>query len=158
MRSMTSKTSFLSRVVSVAVLGCSIPVLAAAQVPRNRPLLPGEQWVRLFNGKDLTNWVEVGKEKWTVEDGTIHGQGVTNAYGYLQDREKVQGFLVLAPVQVRSRRQQRRLLPHRIRARHGRRQPGHAVRDRSDASTTTTAACTATADTGSRGPRPNTNR
>ena len=55
----------------------ALPALAAAQVPRNRALYPNEQWVQLFNGKDLTNWVEVGHEKWTVEDGTIHGQGVT---------------------------------------------------------------------------------
>src|ERR1041384_4479380 len=66
----------------------AIPTRLLAQVPTNRPLYPGEQWVRLFNGKDLTNWVEVGKEKWTVEDGTIHGQGVTNAYGYLRTEKK----------------------------------------------------------------------
>ena len=89
---MTSKISVLSRVVSVAVLGCSLPVLAAAQVPRNRAALPGEQWVQLFNGKDLTNWVEVGKEKWTVEDGTIHGQGVTSAYGYLRTEKTYKDF------------------------------------------------------------------
>ena len=89
---MTSKISVLSRVVSVAVLGCSIPVLAAAQVPRNRAALPGEQWEQLFNGKDLTNWVEVGKEKWTVEDGTIHGQGVTSAYGYLRTAKTYKDF------------------------------------------------------------------
>ena len=33
--------------------------------------LPGEDWVQLFNGKDLTGWVEVGKEKWEVQDGVI---------------------------------------------------------------------------------------
>ena len=92
MRSMTSKITVLSRVLSVAVLGCSIPALAAAQVPRNRPALPGEQWEQLFNGKDLTNWVEVGKEKWTVEDGTIHGQGVTKAYGYLRTEKTYKDF------------------------------------------------------------------
>jgi hypothetical protein len=68
------------------------PLLMDAQVPTNRPLHPGEQWVRLFNGKDLTNWVEVGKEKWTVEDGTIHGQGVTSAYGYLRTEKKYKDF------------------------------------------------------------------
>ncbi len=74
----------------LAALAC---VSAAnAQPPRNRPLFPGEQWVQLFNGKDLTNWVEVGKEKWTVEDGVIHGQGVTNAYGYLRTEKKYKDF------------------------------------------------------------------
>ena len=32
----------------------ALPFLASAQVPRNRAPLPNEQWVRLFNGKDLT--------------------------------------------------------------------------------------------------------
>ena len=65
---------------------------ALAQAQSKRPALPGEQWVQLFNGKDLTNWVEVGKEKWTVEDGTIHGQGVTNAYGYLRTEKRYKDF------------------------------------------------------------------
>jgi hypothetical protein len=77
------------RVIPVAL---ALSALAVAQVPRNRPLQPGEQWVRLFNGKDLTNWVEVGKEKWTIEDGVIHGQGVTSAYGYLRTEKKYKDF------------------------------------------------------------------
>jgi hypothetical protein len=32
-----------------------------------RPKLPGEDWITLFNGKDLSGWVEIGNEKWTVE-------------------------------------------------------------------------------------------
>ena len=65
---------------------------AAAQIPRNRAPYPNEQWVRLFNGKDLSNWVPVGHEKWTVEDGTIHGQGVTKEYGYLRTEKKYKDF------------------------------------------------------------------
>ena len=82
----------ISWMLTIVLCVLTIPVLMAAQVPTNRPLYPGEQWVRLFNGKDLTNWVEVGKEKWTVEDGTIHGQGVTNAYGYLRTEKKYKDF------------------------------------------------------------------
>jgi hypothetical protein len=74
------------------LIALAVPRSAVGQVPRNRPLLPGEQWVQLFNGKDLANWVEVGKEKWTVEDGVIHGQGVTNAYGYLRTEKKYKDF------------------------------------------------------------------
>ena len=70
----------------------TIPMLMAAQVPSNRPLQPGEQWVKLFNGKDLTSWVEVGDEKWAVEDGAIHGQGVTKAYGYLRTEKMYKDF------------------------------------------------------------------
>ena len=61
----------------------AVPKPIAAQHQENARRSPSEQWVQLFNGKDLTNRVEVGKEKWTIEDGAIHGLGVTNAYGYL---------------------------------------------------------------------------
>lgn len=64
--------------------------LAMAQSPR--PQLPGEQWVSLFNGKDLTGWAKVGNEKWDVEDGTIHGQGVSEEYGYLRTEKKYKDF------------------------------------------------------------------
>jgi hypothetical protein len=74
------------------MLLAAVPVVLCAQTPRNRAPLPNEQWVKLFNGKDLTNWVEVGKEKWTVEDGVIHGQGVTSAYGYLRTEKKYKDF------------------------------------------------------------------
>lgn len=57
-----------------------------------RPILPGEDWVQLFNGKDLTGWVEVGKEKWAVEDGTIHGLAISKAYGYLQTEKTYKDF------------------------------------------------------------------
>ena len=80
------------RSICLALCVGLLPAAVLAQTPRNRPLLAGEQWVQLFNGKDLTNWVEVGKEKWTVEDGVIHGQGVTNAYGYLRTEKKYKDF------------------------------------------------------------------
>lgn len=50
------------------------------------------QWESLFNGKDLTGWVKVGNEKWVVEDGAIHGQGVTKEYGYLRTEKKYTDF------------------------------------------------------------------
>jgi len=65
---------------------------AIAQTPRNRAPLPNEQWVQLFNGTDLTNWEPVGKEKWTVEDGIIHGSTLTKDYGYLQTTKDYKDF------------------------------------------------------------------
>ncbi len=62
-------------------------VLLAQNIPN-----PGTDWVSLFNGKDLTNWVKVGNEKWEVVDGTIHGQGITKEYGYLRTGKKYQDF------------------------------------------------------------------
>ena len=63
-----------------------------AQTPRNRAPLPNEQWVQLFNGTDLTVWDPVGKEKWTVEDGIIHGSTLTSDYGYLQTTKDYKDF------------------------------------------------------------------
>ncbi len=49
-------------------------------------------WQQLFNGKDLTGWTEVGKEKWVVEDGAIYGEGVTPEYGYLATEKTYRNF------------------------------------------------------------------
>jgi hypothetical protein len=73
------------------LLLCSIPVFAQAN-QQARPKLPGEDWIQLFNGKDLTGWVEVGKEKWTVEQGALHGVAVTKAYGYLKTEKSYKDF------------------------------------------------------------------
>jgi len=75
-----------------SILLLAIPALCFAQTPRNRAPLPNEQWVSLFNGKDLTGWAPVGVEKWIVEDGTIHGVGVSKAYGYLQTEKDYKDF------------------------------------------------------------------
>src|SRR4026209_861334 len=62
----------------------------AARAPRPKPYETG--WVSLFNGKDLTGWVKVGNEKWEVENGTIHGQGITKEYGYLRTEQTYKDF------------------------------------------------------------------
>lgn len=66
------------------------PAATAPQAPRVRQ--PGEDWVALFNGKDLAGWVNVGGEKWTVEEGTLHGLAVTSGYGYLQTEKSYKDF------------------------------------------------------------------
>ena len=66
------------------------PAFLAAQSPK--PKLPGEDWVSLFNGKDLKGWVPVGNEKWDVESGTIHGQAMTKGYGYLRTEKNFKDF------------------------------------------------------------------
>ncbi len=57
-----------------------------------RPKAPGEDWLTLFNGKDLGGWVEVGKEKWEIIDGSIHGRGISKAYGYLRTEKMYKDF------------------------------------------------------------------
>ena len=45
----------------------AIAALTAALWAQNQARkLPGEDWVSLFNGKDLAGWVNVGNEKWDV--------------------------------------------------------------------------------------------
>ena len=61
-----------------------------AQAPKQ--VLPGEDWVNLFNGKDLTGWVKVGNETWNVEAGTIHGLATTKDYGYLKTEKSYKDF------------------------------------------------------------------
>jgi hypothetical protein len=76
----------MTRIAALLLTAC----FAMAQTPRTT--LPGEQWVSLFNGKDLSGWVKVGNEKWDVEAGTIHGQGITKEYGYLRTEKKYKDF------------------------------------------------------------------
>jgi hypothetical protein len=49
-------------------------------------------WVPLFNGKDLGGWKNYGVEKWTVQNGEIHGEAVTKAYGYLGTEKTYKNF------------------------------------------------------------------
>jgi hypothetical protein len=66
-------------------------LLAQSPSPRVRP--PGEDWVSLYNGKDLTGWVNVGHEKWEPEaNGILHGVAVTKDYGYLQTEKSYKDF------------------------------------------------------------------
>ncbi len=73
----------LSAVCALAVLG---------QLPQGvRP--PGEDWVQLYNGKDLAGWHNVGKEEWIVlPDGVLQGKAVTKEYGYLETIKDYKDF------------------------------------------------------------------
>jgi hypothetical protein len=70
----------------LALLALTLPLFA------QKPKLPGEDWLTLFNGKNLNGWVNIGQEKWTVEDGTLHGVAVTKDYGYLQTERSYKDF------------------------------------------------------------------
>ena len=51
--------------------------------------------IPLFNGKDLTGWVNYGSEKWYVEDGMIIGQsGEDKGYGYLAVEKPYEDFIL----------------------------------------------------------------
>src|SRR6478609_9333368 len=76
----------------IAMLGFTVLAVQGQSTRTPRPKLPGEDWVSLFNGKDLTGWVNIGKEKWEVEDGTIHGIAVSKEYGYLKTEKNYTDF------------------------------------------------------------------
>ena len=52
----------------------------------------GNEWVTLFNGKDLSGWKNNGDEKWVVEQGTILCESVANKYGYLTTEKTYRDF------------------------------------------------------------------
>ena len=74
----------------LAFLGLLGTTPLPAQSNRVKTLTP--QWESLFNGKDLTGWKNVGKERWVVEDGAIYGEGVTSEYGYLVTEKSYSNF------------------------------------------------------------------
>jgi hypothetical protein len=80
-----------------AILSIAASALLPAQAPRaadpkEKRKSPDTGWVSLFNGRDLTGWVRVGDEKWEVQEGTIHGKGITRNYGYLRTEKMYKDF------------------------------------------------------------------
>jgi hypothetical protein len=78
----------LASLLTLAVIAIGGTVLVAQEKAK----LPGEDWASLFNGADLTGWTKVGHESWTVENGVIHGKGLTPAYGYLETNKSYKDF------------------------------------------------------------------
>ena len=71
-----------------ALIALAFATCLLAQTPK----LPGTDWVPLFNGKDLTGWVNVGNQKWVVENGVIHGYAISKSYGYLMTKKTYKDF------------------------------------------------------------------
>jgi len=65
-------------------LAALFPLVLAAQ--------PGPGWVSLFNGKDLSGWKTVGKERWVIENGTIFGEAITKGDGFLKTEKTYKDF------------------------------------------------------------------
>lgn len=86
------KHSYRISLATSFLLATTLVGVGLAQKPKGRAELPNEQWNPIFNGKDLSGWNEVGKEKWSVENGLIHGKAVTKDYGYLQTNKDYKDF------------------------------------------------------------------
>jgi hypothetical protein len=82
----------MKRVLLWSGLFTALGVLGVGALAQSKPKLPGEDWVSLFNGSDLGGWTKIGNESWTVENGLIHGKGLTKDYGYLQTEKPYKDF------------------------------------------------------------------
>ena len=80
--------SILASLLTLALILIAGTVLIAQEKAK----LPGEDWISLFNGTDLNGWTKIGHESWTVENGVIHGKGLTPAYGYLETNKDYRDF------------------------------------------------------------------
>jgi hypothetical protein len=87
---MLERMKRVQRCLLAVVLPAAMAALWAQLPKGTRP--PGEDWVQLFNGKDLTGWNVVGKEEWTVADGVLVGRAVTKEYGYLETVKDYRNF------------------------------------------------------------------
>jgi len=65
---------------------CSVSFAAAAFAKEHRGRYAWRGLVQLFNGRDLSGWVEVGKEKWTVENGAIRARPSARLMGISRRR------------------------------------------------------------------------
>jgi hypothetical protein len=80
------------KILLLSAAGFVALLVGRSSIAAERQPEPSTGWVSLFNGKDLGQWVKVGNEKWEVEDGAIHGVGVTKEYGYLRTQGKYRDF------------------------------------------------------------------
>ena len=79
----------LSLCACLCLFACKSPDTSKAQeAPQSNPVQ-----VSLFNGTDLTGWVNHGTEKWYVEDGIlICESGPDEQYGYLCTEQNFKDF------------------------------------------------------------------
>jgi hypothetical protein len=87
-RSFRRYKKILASLLTLAVIVIAGTVLIAQEKAK----LPGEDWISLFNGTDLSGWTKIGHESWTVENRVIHGKGLTPAYGYLETNKDYKDF------------------------------------------------------------------
>jgi 3-keto-disaccharide hydrolase len=77
---------------NVRVRSLSAPAASGARAGSAPSGAKEKGWVSLFNGKDLTGWKAHGQERWTVDQGEIHGEAVTKEYGYLSTEKPYRDF------------------------------------------------------------------
>jgi hypothetical protein len=74
-----------------ALRAATLLVAATASLPAQEP---AAQWVDLFNGKDLTNWIDVNTspETWSVKDGLLVCAG--KPIGVMRSEKQYENFIL----------------------------------------------------------------
>lgn len=86
---MKNKPGFLV----LAVFVVSLFLSSFSAINYNGIPAKGEEWISLFNGKDLTGWKIHGTEKWYVDKGELVCEsGPDKEYGYLATEKKFKDF------------------------------------------------------------------
>ena len=80
----------LKLIIALCLFTLLTPLTMAQREERVKQ--PSEKWEWLFDGTDLSKWVIVGNEKWEVEDGAIHAQGINDEFSYLRTEKKYKDF------------------------------------------------------------------
>jgi len=73
-------------------IGIALAAALTGLLQGQGPKPPGEDWIQLFNGKDLSGWKAVGAEEWKVVNGSIEGRTLTQGYGYLETTKTYKDF------------------------------------------------------------------
>ena len=92
MRKYSSPLRLRNRLLASVLILAAMVAAGCVLAAQEKTKLPGEDWISLFNGTDLSGWTKVGHESWTVEDGVLHGKGLTPAYGYLETEKNYKNF------------------------------------------------------------------
>lgn len=70
----------------------SLLLLSSASLGQDNPIYEGAEWEVLFNGEDLSGWMEIGEEKWSVDEGNILGESGAGGDGFLATEREFGNF------------------------------------------------------------------
>ncbi len=90
-----------SRLTAILTLQVVLSGLPLTQ-EQNRPKTKDQEWILLFNGKDLTGWQQLnGRATYTVENGEIVGTTIANSpNSFLCTKQSVSDFILEFEIMV----------------------------------------------------------
>ena len=90
-----------SRLTAILTLQVVLSGLPLTQ-EQNRPTTKNQEWILLFNGKDLTGWQQLnGRATYYVENGEIVGTTIANSpNSFLCTKRTVSDFILEFEIMV----------------------------------------------------------